>query len=252
MKLHKKVLNLYKEISDSDSKFNHAFAGDDEYDVDMIINDAQAGDHFIGVLKGCGCGSYLNRIAVGDSSHNHANYTVVQAHADSKFFHIEVTGIDEGEVKEVSKEKAIELSLKFKENPSRKPRRKDLNTVMSETLEVPGMFGTRFFSEFGMAKGDTTAFKLSTDTMGAAMLQMARSKVIFDKGEDVACKKLSELYRVEVGFNKQMELLKEPQYFKLQVTKPPYVEVSPISKRVFDNAVKKAQKRLETGNELGM
>lgn len=249
MKMHKQLKSMYESIAKENPQYNPNFCGDSDYDKDMIVNDAQSGDHFIGILKGCGAGSYLNRIAVEPGMHNHANYTVKEAHADSRFFHLHFTGIDEGEIKEVSREKALELSVAYKENPYRTPRRVTLESIISDKLGVKGVTGTRFFSEFSLEKGEITAFKISADTQGSGLLHMARSKLSKVR-EGERCK-VSESYSVPMSYEKWTEAMKEPEYFKVKITTPPYAEVSPISKRVFDNTVKKSH-TLNADHEAGL
>ncbi|MFS1427822.1 hypothetical protein LMH73_011865 [Vibrio splendidus] len=218
---------------------------DDFYiqDKDVLENDTQAGDHYIAVLKGSGAGTHLNRCSSKDESNNYTRITVGDAYGGSRFFHIECAGHNKGTVTEVSQNEALKIACSHQDSPSRVSRRMSLNRRLESILGLDPSSENTFsrlshttFSGFTGNDGEISAIKISADRLtGNATLEVARTRV----SPENESAKMHAQYTVPLGIQKMADFI-EPKYFKAETKVWPYAEMTEITKRVFDNAKKKA------------
>ncbi|EGR3229873.1 hypothetical protein DC914_RS28255 [Vibrio parahaemolyticus] len=245
---------IYLEEKKKNPEYLKTFMVDlDVYDKDLLLNDTQYGQHWIAILKGSGAGTNLNRCnSTSTSPENHTRECVKDAADNSKFYHIECKGHNTGEITEVTKEQALRLSTQFEDAPGYRPRRislkqrleemLDLRTPFDESPKFSGLSGTQF-DKYVCNDNEISAFKISTrHGTGQAIIEVARTKV----NPDSSTRTLHDVYHVPMGV-KGIDAFDKPKYFKMEMKKSPFAEFTEITKRVFDNSVKKvnAQKSRE-------
>ncbi len=220
-------------------------------DKDTILNEAQAGDEYIAILKAEGTGTWLARFDC-EEKNNNALVKTQNSGVNSRFYHLKFSGINKGTVMEVSQIQAITLSKTVKAKVDRVPRRDYVFSLLDKAMGLKSelfgtLSGTHFGSKFQSFDNEVTAIKLSSDGYNGA-IAFARTKV---NKENVGAE-LNGVYTVPVNLEKTEELL-EPKYFKLSVEKAPYATLTEISEHVYNSSVTKSRNlRGEKEASLGL
>ena len=101
------------------------------HDHDTLTNDSQAGDQYLWILRKHG--SQLIRLLGCETSQALA-HEVFRINPESKAWHLNCSGDNEGSVTSVSHARALELTRTVTEAPGRVPRRAQLRTTLSSMM----------------------------------------------------------------------------------------------------------------------
>ena len=242
-KLYQQLETIYHEAKKENPDFLQRFTDDlYKHDKDNLELDSQAGDNWIGILKAGGAGTGLARCMSKSEDDNYARIIVKDSFEGSRYFHIKATGNNEGTITEVNRDEALRLATSF-ETPHRVPRRMSVNRRLEQVLGLDASSESTFsrlthssFGQFTGADGEISAFKVGfCRATSQGYVEVARTRV--NPENDTAS--MHKHYVVPIGIEKMTEL-SEPKYFKVETKSWPYAEFTEISKRVFDNAKKKA------------
>lgn len=221
---------------------------DMEIDEDILKNDSQPGDAYVWALRGNGCGTDLTRFG-----NPHFDTFITQAPEGSEFYLLKCTGINEGTVQKITREKALDLpSMGIKANPERVPRRRHLYEQLDEMLGFGGKWSARdslMGSEFSPEKGDKTAIRIQRDNYRKIAIDVIRINTHDHNGKLEKPSKPEARYYVPETATSNMDLQK-PKYFAIDSDRSGFAKFTEISKRAFDNAVKKVRKSQESEHTL--
>lgn len=133
------------------------------HDKDIILNDAQAGDTYISIVRSSGAGTNLFRLT--GSEFDTTDYLHVFAQQDSKsiFHKLYFTGIDEATISQITYDEAVNLVKTVSEPTGRAPRRTTIHSVVVDALggDYNGA-RAKFFDGLKLEKGDKFLLKLET------------------------------------------------------------------------------------------
>lgn len=101
-------------------------------DHDELVNESQAGDTYIWVLKSNGCGTYLVRCNGSDVPGDVLS-TLDEA---CQFYRIRCTGVNEGDIRQITRDAAQEIAKTTKEPEGRVPRRVEFFNAMHDLLGI--------------------------------------------------------------------------------------------------------------------
>lgn len=223
----------------------------EDYDRDVILNDAQKGDHFLSTLKASGCGTYLQRITKDNDS---IPFRVKSTGKDSVYHILSFTGINQATIKKVSYDDAIDCinNRKYWEPSNRVPRRIPFRQYICQMIgrNENAISGTLFSSIYCPDSGDKTLLKISfSETLKAVMLEICRS----DSKDERKIGKVESFY-IDCPQNKEklMTMINgKTNHFLLTHSDSIYADIKPITERVYVNAVKRAGLE-KTNNDEGM
>lgn len=213
----------------------------DIYDKDIILNDAQKGDHYLSILKASGAGTYLMRITQDDDGI--IEHRVKSSGKESVFHILSFTGINEATIKELSYDDALKCqeNPRYKEPMNRVPRRIFFRDEICNMVGLPegSMKSTLFASNFNPEAGDKTLLKISHQSATRAIqLDVCRT----DSNNKRKIGKV-ETFFIESPIlkDKLMGMIDGKTNHLLITHKDPrYAEFKTITERVYANAVKRA------------
>lgn len=207
-------------------------------DREMLLEDTQKGDELIFMLKS---------VRIGDESYGHGTYLfycgrgfdilIADGTEETRYFHLDMDGINSGTVTEVSKQKAVQLSADKIVDPNRVPRRE---LLMDEIKRVVGIgddypiYNSELARDFIPAPGDTTVIKVSPFKSGVAHIEVVRTKI--DKDNQNGFKKDVNGYYLPITLEGASKIMEGPNCFLIKTTQQNYAEVTEISQRAFSVA----------------
>lgn len=189
--------NIFNEMTTIASNYPHLLTSyrNDlfEIDRDTIMNEAVAGDKYLWVLKGSGCGTWLLRLG-SEFSLEMAEYIVKNEWKEAEFFWIHVNK-DDYLVQHITRNHAAALAANQKPNHNRVPKRRDLFTQVLHDLGLNGHTNKPVITpaKFRMAGGfkgrititptainkDTLVFKVVKETGESFMVDFVLPIEIF-------------------------------------------------------------------------
>ncbi|MBD1577973.1 hypothetical protein HC723_16410 [Vibrio sp. S11_S32] len=127
MNLYEKMLNVVKQHPNLVTHYKT----DLDVDKDVIENDAQAGDKYLWILKGNGCGTWLFRLGASSI----VEQVVKSENENAVFYWVHVDSLNSGVIQRVTKKHASSLH-NIKPPAGRVPRRKLLLSVILESFSL--------------------------------------------------------------------------------------------------------------------
>lgn len=208
-------------------------------DADVLANDSQAGDTYVWSLRGTSCGTNLTRFGSEDFE------TYIKcAPEGSEFYLLKCSGINEGTVKQISFDQALNLEdLGIKANEDRVPRRQHLYRQLNEILGLQGDEGLEYTvmgSEFAPNDGDKAAIRIQQSGHRQIAIDIVRTKSHDYNGKVEQPRKAEARYYAPEKSINALDL-KSPTYFAIESQRSGNAKLSSISKNAFDKAVKKVR-----------
>lgn len=222
---------------------------DTETDKDILENDSQKGDVFVWAMRGNGCGTDLTRFGS-----THFETFVEQSPEGSEFYVLQCTGINEGTVKKITREKALNLAdMGYRFDENRQPRRERLFPQMDKMLGFDGenqsLRHTVMGSEFSTENGDRSALRIEKQGHDRVAITVVRTKKYDYRGKPEKPSKPEATYYCPVTSLGTIDLSK-PNYFAVESQRSGYAKLTEIDKKTFNRALKNVQKTQESENAL--
>lgn len=131
-----------------------------QFDKDIVLNDMQAGDHWMWIIKSNGCGTYMflldGNVDIGFVSRLKDENSIV--------FMIRVTAENEGEVIRVKSGDALGYADRKMVLEGRIPRRLSMYSQLSDLMRLSkisvALSDTKLWCDFSVSKGDVSTLTI--------------------------------------------------------------------------------------------
>lgn len=202
-------------------------------DRDVVMNDMQAGDVWLWVLKSNGCGTYL-LLLDGDM---YSGFDKRIAEEGTKTFLIRVSGQDEGTIKPIKSDTAIGMLDKPYNKKNRVPRRLYADVVFAKLLDLSAsgyrLSDTRFWCDFTVVGGDVSYIKLNQT---GSNISFVVNRVVFTLSRSDIKKSLYYQFPVT---DKLRELLCDgDKFFKFTASDNCHGAIEEVNQAEYDDKTK--------------
>ena len=168
MSLYEKMLNIanevVKETQDRTTPLLHAHLNDiHQSDKDVVLNDMQAGDHWMWIIKGNGCGTYLFLLdGQGDFGYKRSI-----SDQNAIIYLVRVTAENQGEVSRVPNNEALGYTERKMVTDGRIPRRLTMFQQLSDLMRLDKvgvrLSETKIWCDFSVVHGDLSTLTISNN-----------------------------------------------------------------------------------------
>lgn len=254
-KMKELITQAQKETADTDRPLFTSYQNDfHEHDHDEINFDAQHGDNYIWIIKENGCGT---RMLLAGSEY--AQNSLKTFDDLSRIFHIKVDGPNSGEIKQIDKKRATELINNCVIPENRVPRRvsfvEQLNKLIypGEDHSSISVSNTLLMSDLSPKKGDKSALRIKLDAPSRMLsVEVVRTKIAPAGKYEVRSGKDHEIYRFNASLGALMEYRDKPKCVLLDSKFQSYAEVTEITDKAFQKAVKNLETKKQKEKEPGL
>ncbi|MBP4081749.1 hypothetical protein [Aeromonas sp. MrichA-1] len=254
-KMKELIAQAQKETAGTDRPLFTSYQNDfHEHDHDEINFDAQHGDNYIWIIKENGCGT---RLLMAGSEY--AQNSLKTFDDLSRIFHIKVDGPNSGEIKQIDKKRATDLINNCVIPESRVPRRVSFVEQLNR-LVYPGadhsstsVTNTWLMSDLSPKKGDKSVLRIKLDAPTRTLsVEVVRTKIAPAGKYEVRSSKDHETYRFNATIGALQEYKDKPKCVLLDSKFQSYAEVTEITDKAFQKAVKNLEAKKQKEKELGL
>ena len=168
------------------------------HDKDIVLNDMQAGDHWLWIIKGNGCGTYLvlldGKADVGFVSRAQDKNAMV--------FMVRVTGENEGVLTRIENEDAAGYIDQALVSKNRVPRRLTMYSQLSMLMRLDKLgvrlSETKLWSDFSVNKGDLSTLTISNK---GGQLSITIKRDVINLAEGVSSREAVINTTIKLGTN---------------------------------------------------
>ena len=247
-KMKELITQAQKETADTDRPLFTSYQNDfHEHDHDEINFDAQHGDNYIWIIKENGCGT---RMLLAGSEY--AQNSLKTFDDLSRIFHIKVDGPNSGEIKQIDKKRATELINNCVIPENRVPRRVSFVEQLNKLI-YPGEDHSSISVSNTPKKGDKSALRIKLDAPSRMLsVEVVRTKIAPAGKYEVRSGKDHEIYRFNASLGALMEYRDKPKCVLLDSKFQSYAEVTEITDKAFQKAVKNLETKKQKEKEPGL